>query len=367
MLYFADNLLDSNTVLQALSLEAVFHRVRDDAALREDIARLRRVRQIDKSAYARLKARLPYFCGARFEGGIRRSAHFEQIGWMILDVDHYDGPEADLEALRVRLCADERVALLFRSPGGDGLKLVFRLQEPCTDTKQFSDAYKGFAFAFGEQYGLERYIDFRTCDATRVCFLSSDPGAYVNPMAETVAWQRYLPEQVQPVLVQALFSASATEGVVAPEKPGCSHQIHPETYADILRKLQTRARPNPLKRDVFVPEALQAAVPAVVQALSAEGIEVTEQRDIQFGCQLIARHGNNTAAVNVFYGKKGFSVVLVPRKSDHPQLGDLLVFVAEQAIYGRHAWPGQPAGDVAGLPESADRGSDDFLNYIPYA
>jgi hypothetical protein len=366
MLYAADRLLDSNTVLQALSLEAVFHRVRDDAALREEIAQLRRVRRIDQAAYTRLKTRLPFFCAARFAGGIRRSAHFEQIAWMILDVDKLEGSEADLDALRARLCADERVALLFRSPGGNGLKLVFRLDSPCTDTKRFSDAYKGFAYAFAAQYGLERHLDFGTCDATRVCFYSSDPGAYINPMAEALAWQQYLPEQVQPVLVQALFSAPV-EAEAAPEKPGRSHQIHPETYADILKKLQTRARPNPLKRDVFVPEALQAAVPAVVQALSAEGIEVTEQRDIQFGCQFILRHGANTAGVNLFYGKKGFSVVLVPRRGDHPQLGDLAVFVTEQAIYSRQAWPGQSADDRAGLPESAGLGTGDHLNHLPYA
>lgn len=359
MLYFADNLLDSNTVMQPLSLEAVFHRLRDDAALREDIARLRRVRQIDVSAYSRLKARLPYFCGASFAGGIRRSAHFERIEWMILDIDHYDGSEADLAALRARLCADERVALLFRSPGGEGLKLVFRLHEPCTDTKRFSDAYKGFAFAFAEQYGLERYIDLRTCDATRVCFMSSDPDAYINPMSDTVAWQAFLPEQVQPVLAAAV-SAGAAAAVPA-EKPGRSHQIHPETYADILRKLQTRARPNPLQRDVHVPEALRAAMPCVEQALAAEGILVATRRDIQYGCQLSVEHGANKAGINVFYGKRGFSIVLVPRQGDHPELGALVVFLAEQAIFTLHVWPGQALGDGTGSSDTADWG-DDRLN-----
>lgn len=357
MLYFADNLLDSNTVLQPLSLEAVFHRVRDDAALREDIARLRRVRQIDVSAYARLKSRLPFFCGARFTGGIRRSAHFECIEWMILDMDHYDGSEADLAALRARLCADERVALLFRSPGGEGLKLVFRLSAPCTDTKRFSDAYKGFAFAFAEQYGLGRYMDLRTCDATRVCFLSSDPEAYINPMSDTVAWEAYLPEQAQPVF--SAFEPAAAE--VPVEKPGRSHQIHPETYADILQKLQTKARPNPMKRDIHVPEALQAAMPSVVRALEAEGMQVSAQRDIQYGRQLSVAHGANKAGINVFYGKRGFSVVLVPRQGDHPELGALVVFLAEQAIFGRQAWAGQPSGDGEGLSDTADW-SDNHLN-----
>lgn len=353
MLYHATTLTDPAATLQPLSLEALFHRLRDDAGLRDDIARLRRVKQLDTAAYTRLKTRLPFFCCGCFRDGIRRGEHFERIEAWVLDVDKLGGDEAGLAALEARLRADERVALLFRSPGADGLKLLFLLDEPCTDTKQFSDAYKAFAFAFGEQYGLGKHIDFRTSDVTRVCFLSHDPHAYVNPLADRVVWRALLPEQTQPELA-GLFAAPAAAEAPAPEKPGRSHAIHPDTYADILRRLQTRARPNPVRRDVFVPEALNLALPAVQAALEVEGVAVAEVRDIQFGKQLCVQCGNDKAEINLFYGKKGFSVVQVPKRNTNESLCQLAAFVAEQAIFARHAWYGQAPADEAAPAAAPD-------------
>jgi hypothetical protein len=349
MIYHATNLLDAAATLQPASLEALFHRLRDDADLREDTARLRRVRQLDQSAYTRLKTRMPFFCCGRFRQGIRRSEHFEQIEAWVLDVDHYSGDESAMIALAARLQADDRVALLFRSPGGDGIKLLFRLNTPCTDTKQFSDAYKAFAFSFGEQYGLGKHIDFRTSDVTRVCFLAHDPFACMNPMAELVDWQAMLPEQTQPVLADLFgtrLAAQAQQGAEEPQKPGRSHAIHPDTYADILRKLQTKARPNPLTRQVFVPQAVALALPVVQAALETHGIAVAEVRDIQYGKQLALRCGVDTAACNLFYGKRGFSVVQVLRRNANEHLGQLVVHIAEQAIFSQSDWYGHTPSDT---------------------
>lgn len=354
MIYQAANLLDAAAALEPVTVEALFHRLRDDATLRDDTTRLRRVRQLDASAYNRLKTRLPYFCCGRFRAGIRRSEHFEQIEAWVLDVDHYSHDEAELSALVARLQADERVALLFRSPGGDGVKLLFRLHEPCTDSKRFSDAYKAFAFAFGEQYGLGKHVDFRTSDVTRVCFLAHDPLAFINPMAEPIHWQALLPETVQPAMAElwaAREAAPEAEAGQAPEKPGRSHAIHPDTYTEILRKLQAKARPNPLARAVFVPEAVALALPVVQAALECQGIGVAEVRDIQYGKQLALRCGLDVAALNLFYGKRGFSVVQVPRRNTNDSLGQLAAHVAEQAIFSQHDWYAAPE---AGSPAPSD-------------
>ncbi|MCW5925071.1 MAG: hypothetical protein KIS77_22335 [Saprospiraceae bacterium] len=347
MFYLGHNLLDTAAALQPATLESVFHRLRDDAALRDDTERLRRVKQLDASAYTRLKVRLPFFCCGQFDGGLRRTEHFEQIQAWVLDVDKLSGDATTLAEWKTQLSADERVALLFRSPGGDGLKLVFRLDEPCTDTKTFTDAYKAFAFAFGEQYGLSKYIDFRTSDVTRVCFMAHDPLAYVNPLADHIGWRGLLPEQTQPAMAELLAEKTGAAAQPAAEKPGRSHAIHPDTYADILRKLQTRARPNPLKRDVFVPEAIGLALPVVQAALEAQGIQVAEVRDIQFGKQLALKCGNDAAEINLYYGKRGFSVVQVPKRNTNESLCGLAVFVTEQAIFSRHEWYGRAPQEAA--------------------
>lgn len=352
MFFQGSNLLDAQAAMELVSIEAIYHRLRDDGALRDETERLRKVKQLDVGAYTRLKTRLPFVCCGQFRNGIRRSEHFETIQTWILDVDHYSGNMTDLVALREQLKADERIALLFVSPGGDGLKLFFKLTHPCTDTKRFSEAYKTFAFAFGEQYNLTRFIDFRTADVTRVCFLAHDPHAYINIMGDDIDWEALLPEQTQLALKQVLEPVQA-EG----EKSGRSHAIHPEVYSDIMRKLKAKAKPNPLHKPVFVPEVLTIALPVIIASLAEEGMELKAQRDIQYGIQLEIQCKNDRADVNLFYGKKGFSIVLVERKNTNLHLGQLVIFMIEQALYSRHSWYESmdgtlPTGD-ADAPASA--------------
>ena len=367
MVFQGTNITDATSRLQPATLDALYARITGDNSLRDDIDRLRRVRQMDQAAYTRLKVRLPYLCAAQCREGVRRTDHFEAINWFTLDVDHYSGSAEELRLLADRLRADERVALMFVSPGGDGIKLLFRLEQPCTDTKRYSDAYKGFAFAFGQQYDLGKHVDFRTSDATRVCFLSYDEQAYCNPESVPVDWRQYLPEQAQPAL--ALLVAGDQQESASPGpagKPGSSHQIHPETYAEILARLKTRARPNPMKRDVFVPEALQAVMPAVQQALSAEGITLEFVRDISFGRQLSLTHGQFKAELNLFYGRKGFSVVHVPKRNTHPKLADVAIMVVEQAIYSQLEWPqGQSLSD--GSATDSGEPAQETVNFNRYA
>ena len=345
MIYQGSSITDTNSRLQPVTLEAIHARITGDTGLRDDTERLRRVKQLDQAAYTRLKVRLPYLCGAECRDGVRRSDHFERINWFTLDVDHYSGSAVELRALSERLRADERVALMFVSPGGDGIKLLFRLDMPCTDTRQYSEAYKAFAFAFGQQYELGKYVDYRTSDATRVCFLSYDEAAYCNPSAVALDWYSYLPERVQPALALALSERQSASAEPA-EKPGRSHQIHPDTYSEILARLRAKARPNPVKREVYVPEALQAVMPAVQQAIEREGFVLEGVSDIQFGRQLSVTHGQFRAEINLFFGRKGFSVVHVPKRNTHPKLAEAAMFVVEQAIYSQLEWPqGQSLSD----------------------
>lgn len=340
MLTFSSAIADPNASLQPFTPEALLERLRGDQSLCDEVLRLRKVRNMDADAYRRLKARLPYFCCATFRDGVRRTAHFEAIASFVLDIDHFSSKPEELAQLRQRLLgADDRIALAFVSPGGDGLKLWFRLDAPCADTKRFSDFYKAFAQDFGERHGLTAYLDFRTADATRACFLSHDPEARMAPNAVPVRWEAYLPEVAQPALAALLAEAppTAPQPSAAPP-PNRSHEIRPDVYAEILRKLKTQARPDPLKRPVFVPAALDLVLEPIRQALSGQGIEVAATTPIQHGRQLSLTTGANRAELNLFYGQRGFSVVLVPKRGTHPALGELAKFVAEQAIFSTQAW-----------------------------
>jgi VirE N-terminal domain len=339
----------SGEPMTVASLSDIWQRVQNDAALRAEVERLRKVKAMEVDAYTRLKVRLPFFCCGAFNGGVRKGEHFVGAAAFVLDIDHYSNDEAKLEALKMQLAADERVALLFRSPGGDGLKVVFVLDSTCADTKVFSDSYKAFAFRFAEQYELTKYMDFRTADATRACFLSADATAYINPMAELVSWQSLvavlpklpldntIPFAPDLTLGSASSDSAENEAVVKPlaeaERVNCSHNIAPDVYADILRKLQTKARPNPMQREVAQPERLQLVVAPIAAAALLEGVQLLNVKDIQYGKQLRFGCGNDLAEVNVFYGKRGFSVVEVVRTTHSSTLAAVCVVLSEQAIF----------------------------------
>lgn len=346
----SSNLLDLSVALQPLSLDDIYHRLRDDKTLAEDILRLRRVRQMDEATYKRLKVRLPFFCCATFRDGIRRTGNFISAEAFVLDID---GVEAPAEIVARLTAQDERIALGFVSPGGSGVKLVFRLDEPCTDSKLFSDFYKAFTIDFARRYQLEQWVDTRTSDVTRACFLSHDPQAVFNPMADSVQWRTWLPEQLQPVLAnlmhdQARPASSAPalseeqsypESVTVPVSK--SHQIQPAVYAEILAKLKAKARPNPQMKSVFVPAVLDMLQPAVERALLDMQIRVLEVRPIQYGKQLVMQSGHDMAEVNIFYGKRGFSAVKVNRRNTNDALIELCVHIIEQVFYSKEAWEGQ--------------------------
>ncbi len=326
--YIGNNVQTASLVMQPCAAEDILTRIRTDVQLQETIAQMRRVKSIDHSAYVRLKARLPFFCCGEFSGGIRRGEFFIQAPAIVLDVDGCAQSVEELLAWRKKLSADPRVWCLFTSPGGDGLKLVFQLASPCTGVKTFSDFYKSFAYEFAARYQLNDYIDHRTSDCTRVCFLSYDPQVYVAANPQAIDWNAYvlplLPPPTPPPPQEDMLNES--------------HAIRPDVYREILRKLETKSRPRPQKFP-YVPELLQKLLPDIGAALAEQDLVLKEARDIQYGKKLLLTHGLETAEINVFYGKRGFSVVKVVKRTANESLADLAVFVIEQVLYQRPDYP----------------------------
>ena len=55
------------------------------------------------------------------------------------------------------------------------------------------------------------------------------------------------------------------------------------------------------------------------------GVQLYEVQDIQYGKKLRFRMGQKLAEVNLFYGKRGFSVVQTPRGGTSAELNELMV------------------------------------------
>ena len=136
----------------------------------------RSLRSLLKEEQADFKRRqLPF---VTFSGTftLRHSEHLvRHSGLVCLDFDHV-GNEACVRELQQRLIADRRldVQLAFRSPSGDGLKLVVK--------NNFTPENHNAKYAQLAQYIQHNYntsVD-HTNDIARACFLCHDPKAYIR-------------------------------------------------------------------------------------------------------------------------------------------------------------------------------------------
>ena len=256
---------------------------------------------------------------------------------MVIDIDRCYENESQFNDLRNTLAADTRLQLMFTSPGGCGLKLVYELDEPCRNTKLFSDAYRSFAGELARTHSLEGKVDLVTHDVTRVCFLSSDPLAYFNPVADKVSWKAFLPagelfvEYTENATGNGEYRVEETATVPANR----SHDIRPDVYREILAKLNP-GKKYPPPRNVYVPEILKLVEEPVHKAVEKHGISIEEIRDIQYGKKFGFAHGLHRAELNIYYGKKGFSVVISPRCGTHDELNKLVHALVSEVIFTPH-------------------------------
>lgn len=336
--------------LQRISLYDVFEAIsKSDAPLKDLCARLRQTARINPDAYRVMKTSLPFFCGSTFVQDHRKTEHFEAAHYCIIDIDHCYENEVQFASLKARLCADESVALLFTSPGGEGLKVVFQLDEPMMSTKRYSDFYAVFSRAFAERHDLVKHVDFVTRDATRVCFLSADEQAYFNPLCEPVCVRNYV--SAFDILER---TGNTTEALNEVETAPTSEKapITPDVYADIRNKLKP-GTPQLRQKQIFVPEILESVIGPIEDYLVKLGLVITDVRDINYGKQICIAFQQAEGEVNLYYGKHGFSVVQTTKSGMNAELNGLLARAVENVVYSI-VNPQIPSMDV--LPGAAGDG-----------
>lgn len=304
-------------------------------ALRRQIDRLRRVRAMDPRQYARLKKELPYFVCGIFHPPVRRKEHFSAIRYFMVDLDHFAEAEMDIEAAFAKIQDDPHLVMAFRSPGGDGLKLMYQLSENCLDAGLYSLFYKAFIGKLAARFGLERVIDARTHDVTRACFLSVDPQAFFRPHAEAIVLTDYF-DPAKPDAQREVRAAHRELKAEAPEHKGREAESDPltdEVLLKIKQKLNPNFRPRP-KKQIFVPQALNERMEEVKSRLESLDMTLQEVENIHYGKKLRIGAGALWAEVNVFFGKRGFSIVKTPRVGSNPQLAEMVYQVLYELLIG---------------------------------
>lgn len=331
MLSVGANVKSVSEPLKKIPVEYLYNALRNPKPeMASKISQLRIVRQLNAEQYAKLKQQLPYFVCAAFNPPFRKTENFAYTEHFVIDIDHIGDKGLSVTELKNRIMADSRTLLCFLSPGQDGLKVVMRLKEKCFDPGIYSVFYKKFVYEYSLAYDLQQVVDSKTSDVARACFMSVDPNAYYNPDAEPVDMKAFIPAEDPAELLrfrkEVDDSVAELAGAATSPEPPVSKKSDPDedSMAKIRELLAMRPKRAPKEKTVYVPEVLNEIVDNLVASVNEVGLDVYEILNIQYGKKIRARLGLRKAEVNLFYGHRGFSVVLSPKTGTDAKLNQLL-------------------------------------------
>lgn len=293
------------------------------------IRQLRIVRQINESQYVQLKQQLPYFVCASFNPPFRNTKNFAFTEYFIMDIDHICEKGLILDDLRRKIESDSRTMMCFLSPGEDGLKVIMKIKDRCYDAGVYSVFYKKFVYEFSLQYDLQQVLDIRTSDVTRACFMSVDSSAYYNPDAEPVDMAEIIDMEDSSVLLRQKKEVEESISALTDMADSSSNAVEiREPDDDAMERirglLNMKTKKVSVERPVFVPAILDTIQGELNDYVSDIGFMISEIINIQYGKKIRAKLGLKMAEVNLFYGKRGFSVVVSPKTGTDGTLNILL-------------------------------------------
>ena len=307
-----------NDPLQKVTLERVYRGIKaPKEGVRNQIKQLRAIQSIDWNRYRQLKTELPYIVCGQFHPPFRRTENFGSIQYFILDIDHLLEKEMDINRLKSQLQEDQRVVLLFKSPGNNGLKVFFRLKNKCHDAAQYSIFYKAFALKFSQQYQLQQVIDKATSDVTRACFVSWDEKAWYNADAIEIEMKDF-------VNFDNLWEVRKLERTLKKEEknkassPSTPKEEKRLLTEELLQEIKQKLKPVPVTKPakiIYVPEELELIIDKVHDSVKAHDILVKSISNIHYGKKMEFTFGpTKWTEMNIFYGRKGYTVVKSPKR-----------------------------------------------------
>lgn len=318
--------LGSADILEKITPADLFRLIREGTAeIRERTAQLRRVLAIDPKKYQELKKYLPYFTCSIFNPPARKKDNFAYAGYFVLDIDHLASKEIDLASLRARIWEDERVCMIFSSPSQDGLKVMFEFEQNMTDPAKYSLFYRLFARQFSTEYALDQVIDMKTCDVSRACFICHDPEAQFRDAPYPVSPGTYIDfdSSVQVREAELALAENLTTSEPQPEIENIGDENLSREILDAIRKKLNPKAVQKKEKLIIVPEELNELERQIRQKAAEVGMNVLEVKDIQYGKQVTFGAGIMKGELNIFYGKRGYSVVRSCRTYCSEELNDL--------------------------------------------
>lgn len=362
-------------------LSAITQRIKTDLTLKEETEKLRLLRSIDKQVYQMKKVQLPYICTSIFKEGKRKKNCFIYAKRMILDVDHCSTDQNDLFELKKTIDNDPQVAMAFISPGGDGIKVILTFDKKIISEDLYREVYKHTAVAFGRRHDIIKYIDIKTHDPERVCFICHDESVYLNEKsipvltditsvgnteeltfeeAESFSFNAINNDPSILILLteeklKQLFSTFKAKELLTlhdtlKNHPGKTNfeavntilasqlkkapkpdPVKDEEMTEIRKKLNPDARIK-TKPSYYVPQILNDVIPAITTKAKEIGLALKEVNDISYGKKLLFTYKNKFAEVNLFYGKHGFKVVITSKRGYDATLAEITELLIDNVL-----------------------------------
>ncbi len=332
MIMSGKNVTQLNDNLTEVSIERLYKGIiNPNGPLATQISQLRSLKLIDENQYRRVKTQLPYVVAGIFSPSVRRKENFRYTNYFIIDIDHISAFGHTVDEVKQILNKNPQVLLLFTSPGGDGVKAFFSFNEKMDDPSQYSYFYKLFAASLAGQYHWQGMIDGKTCDVSRCCFVSHDTQAYYNKEAEQINAIEFLGtlDDTGMFGMDEKIKMAENDYLKAFEDKPETTDITAATHLpseDVL--LQIKQRLNPFMvvrppRHFEQPAQLEQLFAGIPDYLKEAGVEIKRMSPISYGRQIQVVSEKLMAEINIFYGKKGFSVVKTTKTGSNPQLASL--------------------------------------------
>lgn len=335
MILVGKNITASGDILQKIHIEYLFHAIRNPSIeIQNKIKQLRIVRNLNVNQYSNLKRQLPYIVCGNFNPTVRRTENFAYTSYFIVDLDQLSKKGININEIRKKLEADPRVLLSFISPSEDGLKLMFKLSERCYDAGIYSLFYKNFVKHFSIQYALEQIADSRTSDVTRACFVSHDINIYYNPNAEPININAFVDINNPHDMFSSKKEREKEESQQKKEEIKIQNE-KVDVDSEIINQIKSILHNTPKateKPPAYVPEQLNNIIDSLQEFIADTGTIVQEIKNISYGKKIKVAVGSKMGEVNLFYGKKGFTVVISPRTGTSPDINEMIAALIESFL-----------------------------------
>ena len=172
--------INQPSIIEETTLKKVFEKIKSKE-LEPQTKVLRHAYDADEKEYKKQKTTLPYACFSGIFNTRKKASDLKaRTGLIVLDFDYLEVSE--ISSAILKLSKTEEPVLMFTSPSGHGLKVVYKIQITEAEHPRYFKAIENYLY---NEFGL--IADPSGKDIARACFLAYDPNAIYNPNAKTLS------------------------------------------------------------------------------------------------------------------------------------------------------------------------------------